>query len=277
MSLRANKSIILAGFMLVLATLGLSTEPSWAESTLEKIKRTGIFLAGVRPDYAPYGSLDNNGNPIGFGPELSKIFADKLGVHVKYVLVTSAARIPMLQNGTIDADVGLTTPTKQRNEQIDFTTPYVWDSMVLVVKKGSSLKLQDYGAPKKISTTQGSATIDYIKQKLPTAQFITFQDDNDVALALLQGKVDAAGSNLFSAQQIVAKHPDYVVSETFALDPIAIGVHQDDSKWLNWLNFTMQEMWLTGEYQSLYEKWFGAKPEWQIWSAYRLQPGIEKK
>src|SRR5262249_47047984 len=124
MRLQGSK-LITTAFLLAFAIVGLSAERSSAETTLEKIKRTGVFLAGVRPDYAPFGSLDNNGEPVGFGPELSKIFADKLGVQVKYVLVSSATRIPMIQNGTIDADVGLTTPTKQRNEQIDFTTPYV--------------------------------------------------------------------------------------------------------------------------------------------------------
>jgi polar amino acid transport system substrate-binding protein len=183
----------------------------------------------------------------------------------------------MIQNGTIEADVGLTTPTKQRNEQIDFTTPYVWETMVLMVKKGSSLKVTDYGSPKKISATQGSVTIDYLKQAIPGVQVVAFQDNNDVALAMLQGKVDAAAFNGYAAQQVVAKHPNYVMTEAFALDPIAIGVRQDDSKWLNWLNFTMQEMWLAGDYQKLYEKHFGHKPQWQIWSHYRLQPGIGGK
>jgi len=263
-------------FAMTVVVLALGADRSYAESTLEKIKRTGVFLAGIRPDAPPFGSLDNAGNPVGFGPEMSKKFAEKLGVQVKYVHVTSAARIPMLQNGTIDADVGLTTPTKQRNEQIDFTTPYVWQSMVLLVKKGSSVKIADYGPPKKISTTQGSSSADYVKQVLPNAQLVLFQDNNDVALSLFQGKVDAAALLMDHARALAAKNPDFIVSEKFAVDPIAIGVRQDDSKWLNWLNFTMQEMWQTGEFQAIYAKHFGEQPDWQMWSAYRLQPGIGK-
>jgi ABC-type amino acid transport substrate-binding protein len=274
MQIKRLTGIVLVTLPFLLAVFAPSA--SKAESTLDKIKRTGVFVAGVRADFAPIGSLDNAGNSIGFGPALSKSFADKLGVKVKYVLVTSPTRIPMLQNGTIDADVGLTTPTKQRNELIDFTTPYLWDSMVLMVRRGGSLKIQDYGPPKKIACTQGSSIIGYIKKALPNAEIATFQDSTSVALALLQGKVDAAATDRYAARKIVAKHPDFTISEPFALDPMAIGVHQNDSKWLNWLNFTMQEMWLKGEYQALHEKYFGAKPNWQIWSAYRLQPGIGK-
>jgi polar amino acid transport system substrate-binding protein len=245
-----------------------------AESVFDKIKRLGVFNAGVRSDFAPIGSVDDSGNPVGFGPELSKIFADKMGVRVKYTIVTSASRIALVQNGGVDADVGLTTPTKQRNEQIDFTTPYIWDSVAMLVKKGASLDVADYAPPKKIALTQGSSIIDYVKEKLPNASLVTFQNPSDAAAAFIQGKADAYASNRYAVRAIAQQHPEYVVSKTIALDPIAIGVHQDDSKWLNWLNFTMQEMWLKGDYQKLYLKWFGDPPEWQIWSHYRLQPGI---
>src|SRR5215212_3869134 len=123
--------------LLPLLLVGPLLSGAAAESVFDKIKRTGTFTAGVRADFAPIGSVDDSGNPIGFGPELAKIFSDKMGVKVRYVIVTSASRIPLVQNGGIDADIGLTTPTKQRNEQVDFTTPYIWDSIAMLVKKGA--------------------------------------------------------------------------------------------------------------------------------------------
>src|SRR4051794_38673525 len=133
--------------LLLSSILALSTicANAQTESTFDKIKRTGVFTAGVRADFPPIGSVDDSGNPVGFGPELAKIFADKMGVKVKYVFVSSPNRIPLIQNGCIDADIGLTTPSKSRNELIDFTTPYIWDSIVLLVKKGASKNIKDYG------------------------------------------------------------------------------------------------------------------------------------
>jgi polar amino acid transport system substrate-binding protein len=273
MVLAIRRRVLLIAALLQLAMLAFAQAAS-AESTLDKIKRTGVFLAGVRVDFPPVGMLSDSGNSIGFAPDLAKIFADKLGVKVKYVLMTSATRIPLLLDGEIDADIGFTTPTKQRNEIIDFTTPYVWGDMILLVKKGSSQNLADYGPPKRIAGAQGSPNVDYIKEKLPNAQIVAFQNQPDVFAALFAGKVDAAGADSFNAMQVTKQHPGYVVTKTFAFDPMAIGVRQNDSKWRNWLNFTMQEMWQKGQYQALYEKWFDQKPDWQIWSAYRLQPGI---
>jgi polar amino acid transport system substrate-binding protein len=261
-------------FLFALVALSSFSASAQTESTLDKIKRTGTFTAGVRADFPPIGSVDDRGNPIGFGPELAKVFADKLGVKVKYVFVSSPNRIPLIQTGGIDADVGLTTPSKSRNEIIDFTTPYIWDSIVLLVKKGASKNVKDYGPPKKISLTQGSAVIAYVKEQVPNAEFAMFQESAHAAGALIGGKVDAYATDSYAARAIAKQHPEFEVGDVFTLDPMSIGVKQNDSKWLNWLNFTMQEMWLRGEYQALFEKHFGEKPNWQIWSHYRLQPGI---
>jgi polar amino acid transport system substrate-binding protein len=271
MPLRSYRPMALLSVVLA---LWAGSAAAQTESTLDKIKRTGVFTAGVRADFPPIGSVDDKGESIGFGPELAKVFADKLGVKIKYVIVSSPNRIPLIQNGGIDADVGLTTPSKSRNEIIDFTTPHIWDSIVILVKKGASTNLKDYGPPKKISLTQGSAVIDYVKEHVPNAQFVTFQESAHAAAALIEGKVDAFASNRYGARTIARQHPDFVVGETFTLDPMAIGVRQNDSKWRNWLDFTMQEMWKAGEYQALYAKHFGDPPAWQIWSHYRLQPGI---
>ena len=248
--------------------------PVSAENTLDKIKRTGVFLAGVRYDFPPVGSVDNSGTPVGFGPALAKIFADKLGVKVEYVQVTSKTRIPLLQNGSIDADIGPTTPTVERNMVVDFTIPYVWDGASFLVLKGESRDIKDYGPPKKIATTQGSQFVNYVKELVPNADFVFFQEYPDAVTALMNGKVAAVATNHFSASVFASKHPELVVGNDYFKDPWAIGVRQDDSKWRNFLNFTMQEMWKTGEYQKLYEQFFGEAPAFHMWSEFRLQPGI---
>jgi polar amino acid transport system substrate-binding protein len=101
-----------------------------------------------------------------------------------------------------------------------------------------------------------------------------FQESAHAAGAMIEGKVDAYATDGYAARAIAKDHPNFEVGDIVTLDPMSIGVRQNDSKWLNWLNFTMQEMWQKGEYQKLFVKHFGEAPTWQIWSHYRLQPGI---
>ena len=247
------------------------------QSTLDKVKQSGKFLAGVRFDFPPVGSVDNTGKPIGFGPELAKVFADRLGVQVEYVQVTSKTRIPLLQNGSIDADIGPTTPTVKRDEVVDFSIPYVWDGVGLLVKKGSSLNVKDYGPPKKVATTQGSFIIDLVKEQLPNVDLVLFQEFPDAVVALQNGKVDAVGVNRFNGIAFAAKNPNLAMGDDFYVDPWSIGVRENDSDWRDFINFTLQELWQTGEYQKLYAKHYGAPPKFHMWSEFRLQPGIGEK
>jgi polar amino acid transport system substrate-binding protein len=244
------------------------------QGTLDKIKASGRFLAGVRFDFPPVGSVDSTGAPVGFGPELAKLFADKLGVRVQYVQVTSRNRFVLLQNGGIDADIGPTTPTVKREEVVDFSIPYVWDSVSIIVKKGASPNVRDYGPPKRIATTQGSLIVDYIKMEVPNAQFTLFQEYPEAVTALLNGRVDAVGANTVGAIAFVKRSPELALGTPFFHDPFAISVRENDSKWRDFINVTMQELWLRGTYQALYEKHFDEPPSWKMWSEYRLQPGI---
>lgn len=275
MSNAVRSLLIKVGAISTLMFIGLTLAPSaQAESTLDKINRTGVFLAGVRYDFPPVGTVDDAGKPTGFGPALAKIFADKLGAKVQYVQVTSKSRIPLLQNGSIDADIGPTTPTVDRNKVVDFTIPYVWDGDSLIVYKGASLNIKDYAPPKKIATTQGSLFGTLVKELVPNAELVLFQEFPDTLVALINHKVDAVATNHFNAVTFVKKYPQLVVGNDYFQDPWAIGIRQDDTKWRNFLNFTMQEMWKSGEYQKLYAQYFGELPAFHMWSEFRLQPGI---
>ena len=244
--------------------------------TLAKVKAAKKVLVGVRNDFPPMGSIDADGKPVGFGPELGEILAKKLGVTPEFVPVTSRTRIPLLQNGSIDLEVGVTTPTTEREKTVDFSIPYIWDSVNLLIRKGSSRNIKDYAPPKKIACTQGSFIIDLVKQQIPNAEFVLFQEYPDAVLALLNSKVDAVGINRAGAVAVTRKDAARVdMSEDFIKDPWAIMVRQNDSAWRNWINHTVQELWKEGMFQSLFEKHFGEKPQFVLYSPYMLQPGIK--
>ncbi|HTI79561.1 MAG TPA: transporter substrate-binding domain-containing protein [Acetobacteraceae bacterium] len=245
-----------------------------AEGTLDKIKRTGVFLAGVRYDFPPVGTIDLSGNPVGFGPDLAKAIADKLGVPVKYVQSTSQNRMPLLLNGQIDAEIGITTPFKSREETADFTIPYAWDSTTILVHKGDDTDPKHYGPPKKVATTQGSGNIDVFKRIVPDANFVLFQEYPDAFAALQNHKVDAVVLNRAATGVALKSDPNLAVGKDINRDVWGILVRPDDSKWRNFLNWTLQDLWASGEYQKIYAKWFGEQPWFPMWSQYGLQPGI---
>lgn len=267
--------LLTAALAAVAAILVSDASPANAEGTLDKIKRTGKFLAGVRYDYPPVGSVDRDGKNIGFGVDIAKAFAEKLGVEPTFVQTTSRNRIPLLQSGGIDADIGPTTPTKERDEVVDFSIVYYWDEAVILTRKGEPTDPKAFGPPKKMATTQGSYFGEYFRRLFANAEFTTFQEYSEAVIALQQSRVDGVLINRVVAAEYAKRFPTLQHTVPYVLDPIAIGVREDDSKWRDFVNFTLQELWSSGKYQEIFQKHFGYAPEFKLWSPYGLQPGIK--
>lgn len=246
-----------------------------AGDTLAKVKAAGTLLAGVRNDFPPIGSIDTSGKPVGFGPDLAEAFAKKLGVKAEFVPTTSRTRIPLLQNGSIDCEFGITTPTVEREKTVDFSIPYVWDAVSIIIKEGASKTVKDYAPPKKVATTQGSYIIELLKDNIANPEIVLFQEYPEAVQALKNGKVDGVGVNRASAVAYVRKGSGLDMSENMVRDPWGIMVRPNDSNWRNWLNHTLQELWKDGTYKALWEKHMGEAPDFYMFSPYMLQPGIK--
>ena len=251
------------------------TAQSAAGDTLAKVKAAGTLLAGVRNDFPPIGSIDTGGKPVGFGPDLADAFAKKLGVKVEFVPTTSRTRIQLLQNGSIDCEFGITTPTVEREKTVDFSIPYVWDAVSIIIKEGASKTVKDYAPPKKVATTQGSYIIELLKDNIANPEIVLFQEYPEAVQALKNGKVDGVGVNRASAVAYVRKGSGLAMSENMVRDPWSIMVRPNDSNWRNWLNHTLQALWKEGTYKALWEKHMGEAPDFYMFSPYMLQPGIK--
>src|SRR3954470_21831150 len=113
-----------------------------ANDTLAKAKSSGKVVMGVRESSSPLSYTLGGGQFAGYHVELcQRILKSVLsGVSVEYVPVTSANRIPLVQNGTVDIECGSTTNNEARQKDVSFgLTTYVTEVRTAVkVKSGIS-------------------------------------------------------------------------------------------------------------------------------------------
>src|ERR1700693_441068 len=114
--------------------------------TLKKVKDTGSFTIGFRESSIPFSYLDDKQQPIGYAMDLCMKIVDAVKadlklpkLDVKYQLVTSANRIPLMANGTIDLECGSTTNNVARQEQVWFTMTHFVTANRWVYKKSSNV------------------------------------------------------------------------------------------------------------------------------------------
>src|SRR5881275_2770339 len=113
-----------------------------ANDTLAKAKSSGKVVMGVRESSAPLSYTLGGGQFTGYHVELcQRILKSVLsGVPVEYVPVTSANRIPLVQNGTVDIECGSTTNNEARQKDVAFAhTAYVEEVRILT-KVNSGIK-----------------------------------------------------------------------------------------------------------------------------------------
>jgi polar amino acid transport system substrate-binding protein len=193
------------------------------------------------------------------------------------VQVISENRIPMVTGGHEDAEFATTTETVQRNQVVDFTIPYIWDSVSIIVRKDSDIHdIKDIQPPKIMGATRGSNNIPIFKDRVPNGNVMQFDDYNQTVLALKLKKIDAVVINRVTGQSFIRNEPTLEIRSDFYPDPVGIMVRQNDSKWRNFLNFTLQQMYADGTYQKIYKKEIGGDVNFQLFSEKTLQPGIEK-
>ncbi|HEV8096034.1 MAG TPA: transporter substrate-binding domain-containing protein, partial [Burkholderiales bacterium] len=144
----------------LVAAFALAGTAAAQEGTLKKIKDSGTITIGHRDASVPFSYYDDKQQPIGYAMDLCMKIVDAVKTELKmpalkvnYQLVTSANRIPLMANGTIDLECGSTTNNIARQEQVWFTMTHFVTANRWVYKKSSNVpKLADLKGKTIVST-----------------------------------------------------------------------------------------------------------------------------
>ena len=265
------RSIIKAGVALVAAAVAFSVQAQELTGTLKKIKETGAITIGHRESSIPFSYLDDKAQPSGFGYEICEKIADRVkaatgrsDLKKQYQAVTSANRIPLLQNGTIDIECGSTTNNSERGKQVTFAINYFYTGTRFLVKAGTPVaKLSDLAGKQVVSTT-GTTNFQIIRrlneeQKLGI-DLLAAKDHAESALMVQTGRAVAFGMDdiLLYGLRASSQNPAdlAVVGEPIQVEPYAIMVRKDDPAFKKLFDDTLAGMMKSGEFEALYKKWF---------------------
>ena len=231
--------------------------PAIAESTLDIVKKRGELIAGVRYDMPPYGYVGDNGKVSGLDIVIVDTIAQKLGVTVQLTQVTAQTRIPMLQNGNVDVVAAGIAHTLEREQAVDFTVTYFESGTLFLVKKDSPIGSYRDLANKTIATIQGTPYIGGLLKKEPNVKVLTLQEYPQAVLAVSDGKADALMADDTTLLGLIKQNQGLKIVGNIRDFPrwhVALAVRQDDSKWRNFLNSVLAEMWEKGTLQETVAK-----------------------
>ena len=254
------KSLRLAGMALAMGASVLSALPASAQTVTEIVKR-GTVKVGVLIGAPPYGSVDSQGNAIGYDMDVTTLVAKYLGVKVEVVQLTPPARIPALEAGKVDFLISTLAPTPERAKAVLFTIPYSAFQTGIYAKKGTAIKGWDDMKGMTVGVNRGSSLErEFVnREKSHSLKILRFEDDSTVMQALFSGQVQAiAGPDAQANSAIKAKgDTDTEPKFFFGMQPNSMALRKDALELHQWLNNVIYYIKQNGELNTISEKWVG--------------------
>jgi len=220
----------------------------------------GNLLFGGDSNYPPYEYIDESGNITGFNVELARAIAKVTGLEIEIRLDEWGKIRSDFDDGKLDGLLGMAV-TPQRAEQFDFSVPHNTLYMTLFFRKGTKKPDSESDLHNKAIVVQrGGVMHDYLLEKHITDQIITVEAPLE-GLKLLSKGVGYYG--IFGKYQALYLIKEYNLKNLAFSDWViyerdyAFAVQKDNVALLNKLNKGLLLLIKNGEYNKLYEKWFG--------------------
>ncbi|MFM0670352.1 glutamate/aspartate ABC transporter substrate-binding protein [Paraburkholderia sediminicola] len=241
------------------------------QSTLAKIQNGNSISIGHRETSVPFSYVDTNNQVIGFSQDMCNRIIDavkaKTGhadLHVRFIPVTSQNRIPLVQNGTVDLECGVTTNLTSRQNQVAFSDTFFVATTRLLTRKDSGIKDFADLAGKTVVTNQGTTSERLLRkmneEKKMNMQIISAKDYGEGRVTLETGRAVAYMMDdvlLAGARSLTAKPADWVIVGTpQSSEAYGFMLRKDDPEFRKLVDDVMIHVMKSGDIKTMYDKWF---------------------
>lgn len=200
---------------------------------------------GTEGAYAPFNSVDAQGNLIGFDIEIGNALCAAMNAECEWVTSDWDGIIPALLAKKFDAIIASMSITEERKQKISFSEKYYTSPVKFARIKGSSFEITAAGLKDKYIAVQSSTvTENFVRGAFPGAKVKAYKTQEEANLDFIAGRVDVVAADSFvlydflestQGQQAEAVGPDFD-DVKYLGEGIGIGVRKGDTDLVNKLN-----------------------------------------
>ena len=225
-------------------------------------------VIGFDNTFVPMGFQDKSGKNIGFDIDLANAVFEKYGIKVEWQAINWDLKETELKNGNIDLIWNGYSKTEERESVVQFTKQYMVNEQVIVVKKSKNIKSVTDLKDKVLGAQNGSSGYDTFNEKPEVLKNIVKNNDatqyesfNEALIDLENDRIDAllidrVYANYYLKQQ--NKLDDYsILNAGYDSEAFAVGARKADITLVNKINEAFYELYKTGKFQKISNKWFG--------------------
>lgn len=258
--------------LLALAALCLGTAQAADGPTLTRVRETGVIVIGYRPASLPFSFLDAQLRPTGYTVELCDRIVDAVrqklqlpDLEVRRVEVASATRLPLVINGTLDLECGITTNTAERARAQAFSLTIFIAETRLMTRAGERVQGLTDLRGRTVASTIGTTSIQHLA-KVNEEQGLNIRilgglDDPEGFQLLRSGRAEAFLMDDVLLRSLLAQQgsgvDDYRISDqALTVEPYAIGLRKGDPQFKALVDGVLAGLYRSGEIHAIYRRWF---------------------
>jgi polar amino acid transport system substrate-binding protein len=233
---------------------------AFAQSALDDVMKAKKITIGIPTDFPPYGYVGTDLKPQGLDIDMANYIAQKMGVEIELVPVTSANRIPYLQTKKADLVISTLGKNPERMAVIDFTAAYSPFFQAVFAAKNMNIKSFADLAGKSIGVTRGAIEDTELTKAAPAGTDIKrFEDNNATVSSFVSGQVQLLATGASVAGNMMARNPQLGAEYKLLLkdSPNFIGVGKGEEKLRLKVNEIIAEAKKNGDIDKMANKWLG--------------------
>lgn len=254
------------GLLLLAAAQAEAVSP-----TLAKLRSAGVITLGYRPASVPFSYLDASLRPIGYSIELCERVVAALRrepglqeLETRWLAVGSGTRLPLVANGSVDIECGITTNTVERQRAVAFSlTTFVAESRLLSKRRQPIERLEQLRG-QAVASTIGTTSIALLQ---------TLNREQGLQLRILAGLDDVDSFRLLNSDQALAfamddvllhgllasepRSADFQISvRALSVEPYALMLPPADPLFKERVDHVLRQLYASGEMPAIYRRWF---------------------
>lgn len=242
---------------LMLVTAMSLTLGACSQTTTKTEKTTKTITVGVSPDYAPYESLDKEGNIVGFDADMLALFPDYLDddtteYKFEWKQMSFDNIISSIQAGQVD--LGISGFTYDESRKVEWSNPYTATAQVAVVNKDSDIKSVSDLEGKTIAAQSG-ATGETAAKSVKNAKVVSVKNVQKIFTALTSNQYDAVVVDLAVAQNYVKEQGFVMLDESLLDEKNYIIAKEGNTEMIDTVNKALEKFLASDDYTSLCEKY----------------------
>ncbi|MGX7419422.1 amino acid ABC transporter substrate-binding protein [Carnobacterium gallinarum] len=261
------------GILLVTAACGNKDTTAKNETngkdSYSQIEKSGKLVVGLDDTFAPMSYRDSNGKIVGFDVDLANAVGKKLNLKIEFQAIDWAMKETELNAGNIDLIWNGYTITKERQEKVNFSTPYLDNSQAIIVLKDSPIQTKADLKGKVVTAQESSSAVSAIEadKEVTVADFkgseiIQYPSNNDVFNDLESKRSDAAVADEVLARYYIGlkgSEKYRILTDNYGTEEYGVGMRKADKQLKEKVDTALAELRADGTYDKAYQKWFGEK------------------